>query len=287
MQIIQSRRDFLTGLSAAGAVSALGARSSTADEPSPEITTVRLRYYSGICIAPWFIAEDVLHAEGSADVRYLPVPAGATGTQMIARGEVDFALSDPETTVFRLDSDVPITVLAGMYVGCFERFAREPIHSISDLKCLAAYTKLHPHKDIEWVDEFSPEPQELLARKIVNTTTGKPWSEYFCCMLLGNREFVRNHPVATKRLLRALLEANDICAAEPGRAAKRLVDAGITERYDYAPYAQWREFDAEYTLRCFARRQHRLGMIKSSPDTLIAEGSDWRFLNELKRELKA
>jgi NitT/TauT family transport system substrate-binding protein len=34
-------------------------------------------------------------------------------------------------------------------------------------------------------------------------------------------------------------------------------------------------------------RLHEAGLIKSSPNKLIAEGSDWRFLNELKRELKA
>ena len=85
---------------------------------------------------------------------------------------------------------------------------------------------------------FPPEPQELRARKIgrviLNTTTDKPWSQYFCCMLFGNREFVRDHPVATKRFLRAILKAADICAAEPERAAQRLVDGGFTERYDYA-----------------------------------------------------
>jgi NitT/TauT family transport system substrate-binding protein len=40
---------------------------------------------------------------------------------------------------------------------------------------------------------FPPEPQELRARKIgrviLNTTTDKPWSQYFCCMVVGNREF--------------------------------------------------------------------------------------------------
>jgi len=28
-------------------------------------------------------------------------------------------------------------------------------------------------------------------------------------------------------------------------------------------------------------------MIKSTPEKLIAQGADWRFLNELKKELKA
>jgi NitT/TauT family transport system substrate-binding protein len=145
---------------------------------------------------------------------------------------------------------------------------------------------------------FPPEPQELRARGtgrvIVNTTTDKPWSQYFCCMLVGNREFIHEHPVATKRVLRALLKANDICAAEPERAAQQLVDRGFAGRYDYAlqtvtetPYAEWRDFDPEDSLRFYALRLHEVGMINSTPNQIIAEGTDWRFLNELKRELKA
>ena len=144
---------------------------------------------------------------------------------------------------------------------------------------------------------FPPEPQELRARKIghviLNTATDPPWSQYFCCVLVGNREFIHNHPRATKRFLRAVLKANDICAADPRRAAQQLVDRRFTERYDYAletlteiPFAQWREFDAEDSLRFFALRLHEVGMISSSPNALLAEGTDWRFLNEIKRELK-
>jgi NitT/TauT family transport system substrate-binding protein len=113
-------------------------------------------------------------------------------------------------------------------------------------------------------------------------------------MLVGNREFVRSHPVATKRVVRAVLKANDICAADPQLAARRLVDRGFARDYDYAlqtltdlPYASWREFDAEDSLRFFALRLHEVGMIKTSPNALLAAGTDWRFVNELKRELKA
>ena len=62
------------------------------------------------------------------------------------------------------------------------------------------------------------------------------------------REFVRTHPVATKRALRAILKATDVCALEPERAAQRIVEKGFTPRYDYAlqtmqeiPYNRWRE----------------------------------------------
>ena len=60
---------------------------------------------------------------------------------------------------------------------------------------------------------------------IVNSAIDRPWSQYFCCMLAGNREFIRRNPVATKRVLRAILKATDLCASEPERVAQRMVDA--------------------------------------------------------------
>jgi len=73
-----------------------------------------------------------------------------------------------------------------------------------------------------------------------------------------------------------------------------VVDGGFTPRLDYAlqalseiPYTNWRDFDPEDAMRFYALRLHEVGMIKSTPNKIIAEGTDWRFLNELKRELKA
>ena len=103
---------------------------------------------------------------------------------------------------------------------------------------MAAHVGLDPVKDIHWVTDpsvkpmelfaegkidaflgFPPEPQDLRARHIghviVNTAVDRPWSQYFCCMLAGNRDFVRKYPVATKRVLRAILKAADLCATEP------------------------------------------------------------------------
>src|SRR5262245_19730990 len=88
MQIRQKRRDFLATLSAASAASALGARSPLADEGPPETTTIRLRRDPSICVAPWYIAEDLLRAEGFTDIRYVPAH-GPTQAEMIARGELD------------------------------------------------------------------------------------------------------------------------------------------------------------------------------------------------------
>lgn len=128
---------------------------------------------------------------------------------------------------------------------------------------------------------------------ILDTGLDAPWSQYFCCIVFANQDFVRAHPVATKRYLRAVLKAADICATEPERAAGRLVEAGFANRYDYAlqtlnelPYDRWREFDPEDALRFYALRLHEAGMIDSTPKKILADGTDWRFLNELRRELK-
>jgi NitT/TauT family transport system substrate-binding protein len=332
MQIRQSRRDFLTTLSAAGAAGVFGARPSLADEGPPEVTTLRLARIPAICVAPGYIADALLHAEGFTDIQYVPISHGSA----VVRGEVDFHLETAAWIASNIDAGEPITALAGVHGGCYELFAHDPIRRVTDLKgrrvgvpqglgssghlllaSIAAYVGLDPNKDIDWVTNvsgefleefvqgrvdaflgFPPEPQELRARKIgrviLSTTTDSPWSEYFCCTAYGRRDYVRTHPIATKRYLRAILKTADICAAKPEQAAQQLVEAGFAGRYDYAlqtlnevPYDRWREYDIEDSLRFYALRLHDAGMIQSSPNKIIAEGTDWRFLNELKRELKA
>jgi NitT/TauT family transport system substrate-binding protein len=93
--------------------------------------------------------------------------------------------------------------------------------------------------------------------------------------------------------VRAILKAADLCATEPARAARRLVERGFTPRYDCAfealselPY-RWREYEPEDSLRFYALRLRESGFIKSTPQKIIAEATDWRFLDALKRELKA
>jgi hypothetical protein len=142
-----------------------------------------------------------------------------------------------------------------------------------------------------------PSAQELRARKIghvvVTTAVDRPWSQYFCCMLVGNKDFVRKHPVATKRVLRAIFKADQLCAQEPERVARSIVDRGFTKHYDYAlqglkdvPYGKARQYDPEDMVRFYSLRLREAGLIKGTPQKIIAEGTDWRFLNELKKELK-
>jgi NitT/TauT family transport system substrate-binding protein len=182
---------------------------------------------------------------------------------------------------------------------------------------LAAGVGLDPQRDIRWVTDpkikpinrfiegkidaflgFTPEPQELRARHIgrvlVNTAVDRPWSQYFCCLLGGNRQYVEANPVATNRVLRAILKAADLCATQQTQVAGEIVNRGFMPRYDYVlkavrelPYDKWRDYDPEDTIRFYALRLREVGFIKSTPQQIIARGADWRYLDELKRELKA
>jgi len=185
---------------------------------------------------------------------------------------------------------------------------------------IAAYVGLDPRKDINWVTQpavesmqqltegkidaflgFPPQPQRLRAMKaktvhvLMNSMVDRPWSQYFCCMVAGNREFVKKHPVATKKALRAILNASDRVDREPEKTARFLVDGGFAENYDYTlaaltemkmAFTAWREFDPEDTIRFYSLRLREAGLIKSTPNRIIADGTDWRFFDQLKRELK-
>jgi NitT/TauT family transport system substrate-binding protein len=328
MTMLLSRRCFLTGLSGLGGTAMLH-RPALAAEGELETTSVRLTKVPGICLAPQYVAAELLRAEGFTEIQYVDTPAG-----VLPLGKVDFSQAYASNFLRQIDAGDPITLLSGVHVGCFELFANEGIRGVPDLKgktvgvqaigslgntlvlMMAAQVGLDPDKDIRWVADpaskpidlfiqgkidaflgFPPEPQDLrsrhIGRVILNSATDRPWSQYFCCLLGGDREYVRKYPIATKRVLRAILKAADLCASDPTRAAQTLVDRGFTARYDYAlqsvselPYDKWREYDPEDTLRFYALRLHDAGLIKSSPNKIIAESADWRFLNELKRELK-
>jgi NitT/TauT family transport system substrate-binding protein len=184
------------------------------------------------------------------------------------------------------------------------------------LSSMLAYVGVDPRTDVNFVVQpstvgkemlaagtvdaylaFPPDRQELRAKQIghmfVDSTVDRPWSQYFCCMVAANSTFVQKNPAATKRAVRAILKAADFCSREPAQAARALVDGGYTPNYDYAlealtgiPYGKWREFDAEDTIRFYSLRLQEAGMSKSTPEQILQRGTDWRFLNELKKELK-
>ena len=305
-----TRRTFLRGFGATGAVGLLNALAvPAAAEPPPETTTIRLFQQPLACFAPLFVAEPLLLAEGFRRVEYVPVPTRGlppVGTRhstisvLLNNGQIDIGALDPPAHLLSLDAGGSAVLLAGLHAGCYKLLGSERVRTVRDLKgktvavpslgrhafvaSIASYVGLDPRKDIVWANAtaadsmqlfadgvldafmgFAPEPDELLTRKIghvlVDTLTDKPWSEHFCCILAGSREFVRKHPVATKRALRAILKANEICAADPERAVRSLVARGYARGQDFAlrlmrelPYGRWRDYDTEATVRFYALR---------------------------------
>lgn len=310
---------------------ALRRASADAAESPPEKTTIRLFELGNICQAPVYVAETFLQREGFVDVQYVKSPGALPGAAL-ASGEADIGMAFIGPLLVRVDHGDPIVILAGVHTGCFELFGTDRVRAIRDLKGktvavtaqpsallflnVLAYVGLDrgdvsivrsaPTDAVQLLAEgridafmaLPPEAQELRMRKIghvlINTMTDRPWSHYFTGMIAGNRDFVRNHPVATKRALRAILKAAEVTVQEPARAAKLLVARGFAQRYDYVlqavretDYRRWRELEPADSVRFYSLRHHEAGMIKTSPNRMLAQGTDWRLVNELKKEMKA
>ena len=126
-----------------------------------------------------------------------------------------------------------IKELRGKKVGIY---SIAPAHIVLVI-LLLAYIGLDPDNDVHWItsgdtspkdlfvegkiDAFlagPPETQDLRAHKIghtiLDTTVDRPWSQYFCCTLAGHADYVGKYPAATKRVMRALLKAVDMCSIE-------------------------------------------------------------------------
>jgi NitT/TauT family transport system substrate-binding protein len=150
-----------------------------ADEGPPETTRLRLPHDPAVCLAPLYIAGDLLRAEGFTEIRYVAPPVYSP-EHSVSRGDVDFDLLTPVWAAAHLDAGDPVTVVGGVHSGCLELFAHEPIRTISDLKdkrvgipeigspvhlylvIMAAHVGLDPANDIDWVTSAS-NPKELFA----------------------------------------------------------------------------------------------------------------------------
>ena len=140
-----------------------------AAEPPPETTRIRLIKYSAICIAPQYVAEELLRSEGFTEVQYVKKESIVAKQMALAAGEVDLISWFSGPFLLQLEAGDPLVLLAGMHVGCFELFGTERVHAIRDLKgktvavdslrtpdyvflaSMAAYVGLDPRQDIHWV----------------------------------------------------------------------------------------------------------------------------------------
>jgi len=267
----ESRRRFVARVSALGGGAALNIFSkASCAEPPPDIERIRLVQAPTYCLAPQYLAEDLLRAEGFADIQYVNTVASIVPP--LAVGAADISMLTVPDLVPAIDQGLDVIALAGVHAGCFELFGNDRIRAVHDLKgrnvatsgrggadhilvsSMAAYVGVNP-RDIVWIETsgpqentelfkrgkvdaflaFPPEPQLLRVRKIghviVNTVLDRPWRQYFCCVVAANRNFLDKYPIAAKRALRAFLKAADICAGDPERAARFFVDKGYDSRY--------------------------------------------------------
>jgi len=184
-------------------------------------------------------------------------------------------------------------------------------------KSLIGYVGLDPDNDVEYVVvpkneaielfkrgeidaflSFPPGPQQLeaagIGHTLVDTNVDRPWSKYYCCMILGRRDFIRKNPIATRKVIRSILRANDLVSQDPEMAAQLLVDRKLRKAFDQEfmaqalreiPYDKWRDYSPEDTIRFWALRLNELGIIKYSPQEYISKNTDWSHIASLKKEM--
>jgi NitT/TauT family transport system substrate-binding protein len=323
------------GVALAGTAGLLGVRPQVvAAGPPPETRRIRLPLAPAPCTAPQYVAEELLRGAGFAEVQYVKAALGRLAHIATEQADIGITFAGPLVLqidagdpivvlagvhpgcfeLFARDDIRTISDLKGKTVGVIQLGSSQHVF----LAAMAAYVGLNPATEITWVTHpreearkrliersidaymaFAPEPQAFrasgLRHVVVNSAVDRPWSQYFCCMVSANREFVRKHPIATKQALRAILKSIDVCGTEPERVARSIVAKGVApsdayedvvRAYREIPYAVWRQYEPEDTLRFYALRLHEAGLIKSTPQKIIAQGTDWRFLNELRKELK-
>jgi len=224
-----SRRGFLTQTFTLGAAWLLGVHRPAAAEPPPETTRIRLVDVPLLCVAPQYLAEELLRAEGFSRIEYVKAESAP---RALAAGVADMSQWGAPESIPLLDQRRPIVVVAGIHAGCWELFGNDRVHAIRDLKgkrvaiagygagdhvllsSMLAYVGIDPRKEIDWVvapglfgpiglfEEgqvdaafaFPPGPQQLrwkgIGRVIVDTARDRPWSQYFCCVITANRNFI-------------------------------------------------------------------------------------------------
>jgi NitT/TauT family transport system substrate-binding protein len=277
------------------------------------------------------VAEELLREEGFTDIQYIEHDNYEDGDKLMAEGKMDMTMDFTARIIRDIVPGSPVVFISGFHLIGSDRISTvrdlkgKKVWAWANMtsapaiffKTLVAYVGIDPDKDIEYVlvpnDEalelfksgkidalmsVPPGPQQLreqgIGRVLVDTNVDRPWSQYFCCLMIGARQFVTKYPIATKRALRALMKANDLVARNPAMAAQLLVDKGIgkaseqkyfTQAFSDIPYDKWRLYNPEDTIRFYSLRLNELGLIKYSPSEIIAKNTDWSHLASLKSEL--
>ena len=129
----QTRRRFLTTAAMAGAAGLLRSAPALATENRLETTSIRLPKATDMCMAPQYVADELLRAEGFSDIQHIEMPIDEIA-HAVGSGKVDLSLGYVSQHLIKIDGGEPITLLAGVMVGCIEVFAQEGIHGIAELR---------------------------------------------------------------------------------------------------------------------------------------------------------
>ena len=132
-----SRREFVRDLAVAGAASVIGSSSPGAIAAEPPLETRKIRLISirgTICYAPFYIAEELLKAEGFTDIEYVTAEGATDAENRLAAGTGDLHPGFSGRLLIRVDAGNPIVILSGLHTGCYELFGTDQMRSIRDLK---------------------------------------------------------------------------------------------------------------------------------------------------------
>ena len=308
--------------------------SMAAVEPPPETMTVRFQELKSPCWVPQLVAEPLLREEGFTDIQYIKSEISRGEEDILAGKvdfAADFTANslmkfDPGSPIdfisglhigcySLIGSDRIKSILDLKGKKVWARTIMTLPHVF--FRALIAYVGLDPDNDVEYVEvpkneaiemfmrgeldafmSFPPGPQRLQAagvgHALVDTNVDRPWSQYYCCMITGRRDFIRNNPIATRKVIRSILRANDLVSQDPEMAAQLLVDRKVRKADDQEflaqafreiPYDKWRHYSPEDTIRFWALRLKGLGLSKHSPQEFISKNTDWSHIASLKREM--
>ena len=160
------------------------------------------------------------------------------------------------------------------------------------------WARLLSSGEVDGVVAVPPFAQDLRAkgigRVVINSVVDPPWSNYYCCTAWAKRSWMEQHPGAAKRALRAMLKGADVVAKDVEGSARFMVDRGYTSNYDYTcdlyrqmPYDVWRDYEPADSVRFYTLRLKEAGLIDATPEQILERGTDFRYLTQLKKELRS
>jgi NitT/TauT family transport system substrate-binding protein len=285
------------------------------------------------CIAPQYIAEQFLREEGFTDVQYprhalkelmpklaageadfgvaymaLLAPYISEGApfvmlggihlgcwQVVATGDIKSMRDFKGKTVSIIDPKLTDGLFLALTLANVGLDVNKDVKVVNNPP--SEYARLLSSGEVDAVVALPPFSTELRAkgigRVVVNSVVDPPWSNYYCCTAFANRDWMKKHPVAAKRALRAMLKGADVVAKDPEGSAQFMVDRGYTSNFDYTcdllkemPYDSWRQYDPVDSVRFYALRLKEAGIMDSTPDQILERGTDFRYLAQLRKELE-